>query len=454
MNQLHGQRSGALALEEILLRPELHTYLYSYPHKHAYRELDTPVPVQDAWASEDASALFLYVHVPFCESRCGFCNLFAVARPEEGLVERYVAALRREFAVMQEVAAQRAPWRFAQFAFGGGTPSFLSVRQLEDLLSQVRALAGAIPGGVEVAPDSATADRLDVLRAYGIERVSIGVQSFFENETAAVFRRQSVQDVHGSLQRIRDRSFPSLNIDLIYGLPEQTLQTWRDSLHAALEHAPEELYLYPLYVRPGTGFGKHHDDYEAERTRFYRLGRKLLLHAGYRQISMRLFRRGDVTDPESREYRCQADGMVGLGAGARSYTRSLHYSGPYAVGRASTAKIIRDYVHRGEEELRRITYGIHLNEREQRHRFVILSLLMKDGLSLTDYRKRFGLDAWDDFSRIRDLRRLVDAGYAEVQTSTEEILRLTPAGLERSDALGAWLISDAVRARMEAFDLR
>lgn len=453
MNRTHGTET--LSLADVLQRPELHTYLYSYPHKHAYRPLAAPVALEDAWAREDTSALFLYVHVPFCESRCGFCNLFAVARPDRDLVARYVAALQREFAVIQDLASGER-MRFAQFAVGGGTPSFLSAEQLETVLHEVQVLAGSIPGGVEVAPDSASADRLDVLRAHGVERVSIGVQSFIEDETAAVFRRQTSREVHAALSNIKDRGFPLLNIDLIYGLPGQNLQTWQDSLRTALDYEPGELYLYPLYVRPGTGYGRHGDGKYAlrERTEFYRAGRKLLLNAGYRQISLRLFRRADVADSESREYRCQADGMIGLGAGARSYTRALHYSGPYTVGRSSTTEIIRAYVNRKDADLRTIDYGMALNEREQKHRFVILSLLTKDGLSLADYRRRFGNDVRDDFTGPRDLQHLLDAGYAELLTGAEQILRLTPGGLERSDALGAWLISDAVRARMEAFELR
>ena len=149
-------------------------------------------------------------------------------------------------------------------------------------------------------------------------------------------------EVEAALDRIRDVGFATLNIDLIYGIDGQTPESWRYSLDAALAWEPEELYLYPLYVRPLTGLGR-------ARTRLGRPAAGAVpdrprppARRGYEQVSMRMFRRpaagGDGTD-----YCCQTDGMVGLGCGARSYTAGLHYSFEYAVGASLTRGIIDDY---------------------------------------------------------------------------------------------------------------
>jgi oxygen-independent coproporphyrinogen-3 oxidase len=280
------------------------------------------------------------------------------------------------------------------------------------------------------------------------------VQSFVEAETAAVGRPQRAADVERALDAIRACGFPTLNIDLIYGIPGQTVASWLRSLRAALRHAPEELYLYPLYVRPLTGLGRHVDvaagdaAWDAQRMACYRAGRELLLAEGYVQTSMRMFRAPHAPAQDGPVYCCQEDGMVGLGCGARSYTRELHYSSEYAVGRAGVRAILADYVDRPDESFDEAHYGIRLSSADQRRRFLIQSILQTDGLDLDAYRRRFGNDALDDMPDLRDLDQ---QGLA---TITAERLWLTNAGLERSDTIGPWLYSTSVRTLMEAYELR
>ena len=98
-------------------------YVYAYPHKTAYRPLEPPRPLRDAWAAEPQAGLFLYVHVPFCTMRCGFCNLFTTPTPKASLVALYLEALRRQAEAVREALTEG---RFARFAVGGGTPTYLS----------------------------------------------------------------------------------------------------------------------------------------------------------------------------------------------------------------------------------------------------------------------------------------------------------------------------------------
>src|ERR1051325_1805158 len=114
-------------------------------------------------------------------------------------------------------------------------------------------------------------------------------------------------------------NFTCLNVDLIYGIEGQTEQSWRRSLDEALEFAPQEIYLYPLYVRPLTHLDQIGRRASDTRLDLFRVGRNFLLHQGYRQISMRLFRKESYAPPEGPVYCCQEDGMVGLGPGSRSY---------------------------------------------------------------------------------------------------------------------------------------
>ncbi len=443
------QRAG---LEAVLEGSPYRSYLYAYPHKTAYRALE-PVPLARAWAAEDKGALFLYLHVPFCEMRCGFCNLFTAARPREDLVSAWLSALARE---VSQVGAALGEARFARVALGGGTPTFLEVGQLEralDLLEGLGADLKAAPSGVEVSPMTATADRLALLRARGVDRVSIGVQSFLDDESKAVLRPQKVAAVEAALDRIREAGFPVLNLDLIYGIEGQTPARWRASLDAALRWAPEEIYLYPLYVRPLTGLGRNPREaalaWDAQRLDLYRAGREHLLARGYTQVSMRMFRRIGAADPAAGGPvdRCQEDGMVGLGCGARSYTRGLHYSSEYAVGVKGVRGIIEAYTQRSDRDFAHADWGFRLDAAEQRRRYLILSLLA-EGAERSVWRERFGLSLDGDFP---ELAALVSAGLA---SDDGEVIRLTPAGVERSDAVGPWLCSEPVRARMEAWELR
>jgi coproporphyrinogen III oxidase-like Fe-S oxidoreductase len=460
-------RVTALAVAKLAAGSPYRAYVYAYPHKTAYRPLRPPAPLREVWARERRDALFLYLHVPFCEMRCGFCNLFTQSLPVAGLPDAYLDALAVQAAVVRDALGDGTG--FARAAVGGGTPTYLDSGQLDRLFDIAEgvlgARLGAAPTSVETSPATATADRLRVLRERGVARVSIGVQSFLDAESRRVGRAQRRAEVERALTTIRAAGLPVLNVDLMYGIPGQTGATWRASLEAALSHRPEELYLYPLYVRPLTGLGRRHrrsrpsgepplslrTPWDDERMRLYRQGREHLLSAGYEQASMRMFRLpGAEARGEGPAYCCQDDGMVGLGGGARSYTTELHYSFDYAVGSASVRAILADYLERTADGFGRAEIGFRLDADEQRRRWLLKSLLRVEGADLAAYRRRFGTGLADDFPRLAWLGEL---GWLEA-TEPDGVLRLTAEGLAFSDTIGPWLFSDGVRAAMDGWEPR
>ncbi|MYZ39224.1 MULTISPECIES: STM4012 family radical SAM protein, partial [unclassified Streptomyces] len=311
------------------------------------------------------------------------------------------------------------------------------------------------------SPATATADRLAVLAGRGATRLSIGVQSFVDAEARAAVRPQRRADVEAALGRIRDARIPVLNIDLIYGIDGQTEHTWRHSLDAALAWRPEELYLYPLYIRPLTGLGRLDAGsdavWDAQRLRLYRQGRDRLLAKGYEQVSMRMFRLPDSgTDSGTGapprgadDYACQTDGMIGLGCGARSYTSRLHYSFDYAVDMREIRTIIDTYT--ATEDFSRAEVGRPVDEDEARRRHLLQSLLQAQGMEVADYRERFGSVPAEDFPA--ELDRFAELGWLDTGTDPG-LLRLSPEGLAYSDALGPALFSPAVRAAMAAYEVK
>jgi oxygen-independent coproporphyrinogen-3 oxidase len=237
--------------------------------------------------------------------RCGFCNLFTTANPKEDFTGVYLQALERQAKQVREALGEA---KFARFAIGGGTPTFLDRVGLEALFDLAEQTFGAephrVPVSVETSPRTAEADKLRLLRERGVDRISIGVQSFLEAEASAAGRAQKTAWVEEALERIRAAGFPTLNIDLIYGLPGQTVGSWLCSLEAALRYAPEELFLYPLYVRPLTGLGRRNRAHDDIRLACYRAGREFLLSNGYAQVSMRMFARHNPRPPtRTREKR-------------------------------------------------------------------------------------------------------------------------------------------------------
>ena len=469
-------------LKSFLERSPYQAYVYSYPHKTAYRPLTPPVKLADLWSKQEKQALFLYIHIPFCEMRCGFCNLFTTVTHNEDFVSEYVRTVQRQ---AQQVKSLLGEVSFARFAIGGGTPTQLPIKHLETILNVASETMGAnlqnIPVSVEMSPETADKDKLELLRSRGVDRASIGVQSFIESEVLATGRRQTTAQVEAALNRMREVGFPTINIDLIYGLPGQTVDSWLYSIRATLRFQPEEIYLYPLYVRPLTGLGRSDKEWDDVRLACYREGRSLLLSSGYTQVSMRMFQRGGEGDKEDKEddlgtrgqggqekisplsppsslspplplspspvYCCQADGMVGLGCGARSYTDTLHYSNDYAVGSREIRDILQAYIQTPDDAFEYANYGFQLDAEERRRRYILLSLFSDKGLNLADYQNQFGTDviAFPELSQLLSLN---------LATQEKQILRLTEVGIEKSDVIGAWLFSEKVNQLMQTYDLK
>ncbi|GGZ65200.1 STM4012 family radical SAM protein [Streptomyces subrutilus] len=438
-------------------------YVYAYPHQKAYRLLDDGPLLSDLWSTERLDALSLYAHIPFCEMRCGFCNLFTRTGAPEDVTREFLRTLERQARVTRRaLEAKGEPIRFPLAAFGGGTPTYLTAAELTRLCDICEDVMGAdlhaASWSVETSPATATADRIAVLAERGATRLSIGVQSFIDEEARAAVRPQKRQEVEDSLARLKEAKFPILNIDLIYGIDGQTERTFKVSLDAALAWEPEEIYLYPLYVRPLTGLSTRHaatlQDWNEQRLRLYRYGRDHLLSAGYEQTSMRVFRRTgtaaveDADGSSISEYNQQA-GMVGLGVGARSFTTELHYTTDYAVAVPEVRRIIDDYIATPTERFERAQWAFRMDGGERRRMYVLQHLLESTGLRTADYEQRFATRFEDDFGP--QAQALLDRNWLR---EADGKLGLTLEGMAWADAIGPMFFSSRVRDNMTAYQDR
>lgn len=438
-------------IKELLLRNPFAGYAYSYPHKHAYRPFEAAIPLQTLWQDEPKEHLFLYVHIPFCEMRCGFCNLFTVANPKGNAEEEYINALKTQANVVKNAigAAQ-----FTRLAVGGGTPTFLELPLLEQLFSIIQRTMQVrthdVPLSFEMSPKTITPAKLEFLYQNGVDRVSIGIQSFVEQEQKALGRPQKNKEVFDALSMIRAVDFNTLNLDLIYGGYGQTADSWLFSLQSAMAYKPEEIFIYPLYTRPLTGIEKMAQNEMDQRLYLYLLAKEFLLSQGYEQISMRMFRlKRTEKISNNLQYCCQEDGMVGLGAGARSYTKYVHYSSEYAVGSKNVKSIIQHYIDKTPSDYSVADYGIQLNEDERKRRYLIKSILQAAGLDRRQYQVFFGSDAVEEQPKLKEL---LESGLCFVENGTH--IKLTSEGMDLSDAIGPWLYSDQIVSKMKTFDLK
>lgn len=351
-------------------------------------------------------------------------------------ISLYLHTMRRQ-AEQLSVAAQGL--KFTSFAVGGGTPLILDEGQLEELFCLAE-LFGVHPSrvftSVETSPEYTQKSVLRQLRARGVERLSMGVQSFNETELKKLKRRPGLGTVVGALENIVEAGFPQFNLDLIYGIEGQTVESFMRSLNTALTYRPNELFIYPLYVRPGTRIDVRSTDDIGYA--IYKSARELLVGQGFVQTSMRRFVRRETTETE---FSCGDEVMLSCGAGGRSYLGNLHYATPYAVRQQTIADEIDHYIR--TTDFMTAANGFLLSTEEMQIRFIIKNLMYHRGVDLAEYEKRFGEKPDRNL-----FREFTDRGWIE---ETGRIVRLTEEGMAYSDYIGQAFISPAVRKLMSEY---
>lgn len=417
--------------------PRYVDYMYSYPHKTAYRTFPSPVSLVPYLEQMEGRNASLYFHIPFCSHKCGYCNLFSLQTNSEETIAAYLDTLHKQ-------AKQLAPFigglHFESFAIGGGTPLLLNVPQLEQLFNTA-ALLGVYPSraftSVETSPEYADTARLNVLKQVEVSRVSIGIQSFLDEELRALRRRPRGNTINQALESIREMDFPYFNIDLIYGIKGQTVESFLYSLKSALRFRPNELFIYPLYVRQGTGITERESDDICYQ--MYCAACDLLQSEGFLQTSMRRF---ILHHSEDVEVSCGDEVMLSCGSGGRSYLGDLHYATRYTVDQRCIAEEIRQYI--ADTDFTVAQNGFILSVEEQKKRFIIKNLMYYSGIDKAEYYRRFG----ETTDAISIFRQLEERQWIE---STSDRIRLTPEGLGYSDYIGQLFISPQIRQLMETY---
>jgi oxygen-independent coproporphyrinogen-3 oxidase len=260
-----------------------------------------------------------YLHVPFCAHHCGYCD-FAIATGQDHLIELYLDALAAELAELGEPRPVRTLF------LGGGTPTHLSALQLERLLTEIQRWLRLDAGGefsIECNPDSLTADKIAVLADHGINRVSLGAQSFHPDLLNALERAHDAEETARAVERVR-RRIDNVSLDLIFGVPEQTVNLWQVDLARALELTPDHLSTYGLTYEKGTPLWKRRQrgqvlplDEDAELT-LYARAIDTLEAAGFEHYEISNFARRGRRCRHNQVYWAN-EAYFGFGMGAARY---------------------------------------------------------------------------------------------------------------------------------------
>lgn len=435
-------------------------YMYSYPHKTAYRSL-SGVSLGEYAPLLAGKGHGLYMHIPFCQAKCGYCNLFSVTGQGKEAIDRYLDAAERQCRQYEETIAPFAP-EFSELVIGGGTPLLLSEGQMERMFSCLKTSFSLEKSGeivVETAPNQTEWGKLKVLVREGVTRVSMGIQSFSEQELTALGRQHGARQAREALERIKTCGFSCVNVDFIYGIPGQTIGSLLSSLKEALTFEPDEIFLYPLYIRHGAGLeraGMVLDPEEACQQ--YREASRFLRGEGFRQDSMRRFVRQNMERGFSE---CGLGTSLALGCGGRSYLGKFHFCSPYAITEKECMKCLEEYENTADFTC--IRHGILLSEEEIKRRYVIRHLFIWPGLDTERYEKHFKGRAMEDYPLLEDW---MEKGWLQWHGGPEQkrgngketgngrgrFLALTQTGLELSDYLGPQLISPQIKRAMEEWE--
>jgi oxygen-independent coproporphyrinogen-3 oxidase len=388
------------------------------------------------------AAYSIYLHIPFCTHRCAYCDFNTYAGQEHS-IPAYVEALCREIEFVGRQAREKP--RVHTIFFGGGTPSLLSPRQFGMIL---RALSTHFEldqpeATLEANPGTVTLDGLSELRRLGINRISLGVQSANAEELHMLERAHDFFDVIEAVSSTRKAGFDNLNLDLIYGLPGQSLHTWQTTVKRAVDLNPEHISAYALTLEHGTPFGRWSargflaipdPDLAAE---MYEWAGDFLEINGYRQYEISNWTKPGRECRHNLQY-WQTLPYLGLGAGGHGYANGFRYS---------NALRIKTYIDRTSDTTRTdlsfpltpATVNHHRQSiKDDLSEFMIMGLRLTDiGVTDAAFRQRFGSRLMEVFSE--EITALVRLGLlewvnksplreGERRVDNGETLRLTPRG--------------------------
>ncbi|HHX61831.1 MAG TPA: oxygen-independent coproporphyrinogen III oxidase [Epulopiscium sp.] len=327
----------------------------------------------------------IYVHIPFCISKCYYCD-FASSVQDTSKYEPYVDALIKEIRAHRENTP--SPLAIKTIFIGGGTPSVLPPILLEKILMALResfTIADDAEVTMESNPGTLSIEKLKTIKKHGVNRISMGAQAYQNNLLKKIGRTHTQEEIIESYNLCRHVGFDNINLDLMFALPTQTLDQWQETLEAIVKLGPEHISAYSLIVEEGTPFGDMANQEKLEQPsedlerRMYTLAKDYLNKNGYKQYEISNFaKKGKASKHNVNNWKVYP--YIGIGLGAHSYYEGYRYHNTYDmevyIQNSSQLKNIQE-----EKEA--------INLKAQMEEYMFLGLRLTKGIQIDDFEKRF-----------------------------------------------------------------
>ncbi len=383
----------------------------------------------------------IYLHIPFCRHRCSYCDFNTYAGIDD-LIPAYIRGLRHEIRYLAEIWETKPPIK--TIFLGGGTPSILPVSGIEKVIDELYRgfnLLEEIEFTIEANPGQLSYDYLKALYELGINRISLGMQSANSDELLLLERQHEAHQTANAVRYAKKAGFKNVNLDLIFGIPHQTLESWQLSLELGLSLEPEHFSLYSLIIEPDTLMEtwiskglqpKPDEDLSAD---MYELASELLKEHGYEQYEISNWARRDENNvllacQHNLQY-WRNQPYVGLGAGSHGYIagkRTVNIQTPIEY----IQKMLTWNAHKKQERLEfpatPVTESVVTIEKsEEIKETMMMGLrLTEEGVSEKDFLSRFDTDLKDFYGK--QINELIEVGLLEWDRTNNGHIRLTPRG--------------------------
>lgn len=372
--------------------------------------------------------LGIYIHIPFCASKCGYCDFHSLAGCDEKMEDYHDALLLH----IREAADRMEPYYIDSVYFGGGTPSYYGAKRICEIFNTLKMTGRILKRAevtVEMNPDSMTEKNLRMMRKEGINRISIGVQSANDDLLKLIGRRHTFRQAEQAVAAARAAGFDNLSLDLIYGLPTQTKKDWADTLSRVMALQPEHISCYGLKLEEGTPMYESYRNSallptEDEQADMYLYAVETLQQYSYQQYEISNFSFRGKESRHNLKY-WNVENYMGFGSGAHSYVNNVRYSyvrdvDAYINGMNRETPILDEYEY--------IDHFEHATE------YIMLGMRRSRGISEEEYRAVYN----GDFSPIAaQLQKFVQKGWA-VQEGNR--WHFTPVGFLLSNQLIGMLL--------------
>ncbi len=420
---------------ELLARYQANAPRYtSYPTAPQFVPSLDEAEAARRWKASNTSSpreLSLYIHIPFCRVRCLYCGCHTRVGCSDSLVDGYIAAVLQHLDASLELVDSSRP--VEQLSLGGGTPSYLTLSQMTGLLRSLRDRLSFTSRGeraIELDPRTADADYIDLLLDLGFNRISFGVQDLDVSVQEAVRRILPVERIASLMSHLGSRGMKAVNLDLIYGLPRQTPESFGRTVEQIIALAPSRIALFGYAHVPWVS--PHQKELEpfpmpgpAERMEIFGQAYERLVAAGYLHVGMDHFAREDDELIQALRTRTLSRNFMGYTTRRGLDLVALGASGISSVGGtyAQNEKDIDRYV---QGTGMRWTRGFLLSEEDRLRREVILDLFCNFHLDLRDVERRFGIVFRSHFAReLSALQSFIEDGLVELR---EDSLSVTDLG--------------------------